>query len=114
MPDAFSGAVGARLYRTGDAGRWNERGELEYVGRLDGQVKLRGTGSSLGEMSAGARESCGREHGRGPVQADGVGGEARVAYVQAARGWEGAGSSRKEWSSDGEYRLPNELAMAAP
>ncbi|MGX7825165.1 amino acid adenylation domain-containing protein [Actinokineospora sp. 24-640] len=42
VPDPFSGAAGARLYRTGDRVRLRPDGQLEYLGRLDRQVKIRG------------------------------------------------------------------------
>ncbi|WP_371726388.1 amino acid adenylation domain-containing protein, partial [Mycobacterium sp. DBP42] len=44
------GAPGTRLYRTGDLVRWAESGSLEYLGRADAQVKLRGQRLELGEI----------------------------------------------------------------
>ena len=43
---------GKRIYRTGDLVRWTNDGEIEYIGRMDGQVKLRGLRIELGEIEA--------------------------------------------------------------
>ncbi|WP_329110288.1 amino acid adenylation domain-containing protein [Micromonospora sp. NBC_01699] len=82
VPDPF-GAPGGRLYRTGDRVRWLRGGGLEFLGRVDHQVKVRGYRIELGEIEARLLEHP--EVGQAAVVVTGKGEDARlVGYVTAA------------------------------
>jgi len=55
VPHPFAQTPGLRLYRVGDLGRWREDGRLEYLGRVDFQVKVRGFRIELGNIEAALR-----------------------------------------------------------
>lgn len=52
IPDPFSALHGARLYRSGDLARWLPGGDIEFLGRDDGQAKIRGFRVECGEVEA--------------------------------------------------------------
>ncbi|MFT4199145.1 amino acid adenylation domain-containing protein, partial [Gordonia sp. (in: high G+C Gram-positive bacteria)] len=78
------GEPGARLYRTGDLVRWNAAGEIEYLGRTDFQVKLRGQRIELGEIESVIAGAPGVVHTAATVVQAPGGGEFLVAYVAPA------------------------------
>ncbi|HEX7185752.1 MAG TPA: amino acid adenylation domain-containing protein, partial [Thermoanaerobaculia bacterium] len=76
---------GERLYRTGDLARHRPDGTLEFLGRIDHQVKLRGLRIELGEIETVLGRHAGVREARVFVRADGAGGEKRlVAYLLPA------------------------------
>jgi non-ribosomal peptide synthase protein (TIGR01720 family) len=82
------GPGGGRVYRTGDRGRWRAEGALEYGGRLDAQVKVRGQRVEPGEVEAVLR-GCAGVREAAVVARRGAHGPELVGYVAAAEGLEG-------------------------
>ncbi|MDV3438226.1 non-ribosomal peptide synthase/polyketide synthase [Pseudomonas otitidis] len=83
VPDPF-GQSGARLYRTGDLVRLREDGILDYVGRIDHQVKVRGFRIELGEVEACLRRQEGVEDAL-VVARDAASGKQLIGYVVCAQ-----------------------------
>ncbi|HEU4556446.1 MAG TPA: amino acid adenylation domain-containing protein, partial [Longimicrobium sp.] len=81
VPDPFSAEGGARLYRTGDRARWRADGAIEYLGRLDFQVKVRGFRIELGEIDAALRQAPGVRDCTVIARDDDTGDRRLVAYV---------------------------------
>ena len=98
-----------RLYRTGDLGRWRSTGEIEYLGRMDGEVKVRGMRIDLGEIETVLASHRWVEEA--VVELSGEGAEQRlVAYVVA--GEEGTPSAR-ELRRHVRSKLPEHMAPAS-
>jgi amino acid adenylation domain-containing protein len=116
VPDPFAraelaGAPGDRMYRTGDLGRMTGRGEIEYLGRVDHQVKVRGYRIELGEIEALLAAQPEVREAAVVVRGEQAGDRRLVAYV-AVGGAEGGGVPEAELDPAAVGELADRLRQA--
>jgi amino acid adenylation domain-containing protein len=81
IADPFSDEPGERLYRSGDLGRYLADGDIEYLGRIDNQVKVRGFRIELGEIESALAEHPGLRESAVVMREDRPGDRRLVAYL---------------------------------
>jgi amino acid adenylation domain-containing protein len=113
VPDPFGGAPGGRLYRTGDLGRYLADGRIQFLGRLDHQVKVRGFRIELGEIETALRRHPAVRDVVVTARQDAPGGRGLVAYVAAEEGRStGAAELREHLRlSLPEYMVPSAFVL---
>jgi amino acid adenylation domain-containing protein len=113
LPDPF-GPADARLYRTGDRVRWRADGVLEFLGRCDDQVKVRGIRIEPDEIAASVRQHPAVGQCVVVVRDDHRGDKQLVAYVSPDRRVVGVGGRAAAlWPASGESGLYDELMYYA-
>ncbi|HEX5752319.1 MAG TPA: amino acid adenylation domain-containing protein, partial [Archangium sp.] len=110
VPHPFATQPGERLYRTGDVVRWLPGGNIEFVGRVDSQVKVRGFRIELGEVESALVGYPGVGEAVVMVREDSPGDRRLVGYVVAREGQAFEVSELKAYLKD---KLPDYMVPAA-
>jgi myxalamid-type nonribosomal peptide synthetase MxaA len=110
LPDPFSIVPGARMYRTGDLARHLADGQVEYVGRADEQVKVRGVRIELGEIEAVLAQHPAVREAVVAAREEGPGERRLVGYVVPAGG---EAPARSDLIAFLRRRLPDAMLPSA-
>jgi amino acid adenylation domain-containing protein/FkbM family methyltransferase len=105
VPNPFSHEPGARLYRTGDVARYLSDGNIEFLGRSDNQIKLRGYRIELDEIRNVLRQHPAVEEAVVIVREDQPGDKRLTGYAVPSR------KHRVEVSGHRRYKLPNGMSI---
>ena len=106
VPDPYSGEEGARMYASGDVVRRRAGGGIEYIGRQDNQVKVRGHRIEMGEIESEMRGHESVEESV-VVAREGEGGEVKLeGYVVKKRGKEVSGRELRKYLKE---RMPEQM-----
>jgi amino acid adenylation domain-containing protein/non-ribosomal peptide synthase protein (TIGR01720 family) len=113
IPDAVSGRPSERLFRSGDKGRWLDNGELQFIGRVDRQIKLRGHRIELEEIEAVLNRHGAVSEAVVTVQEQN-GAKKLIAYVERMPGKEITNEELRVWLREQvpEYMVPSTLVIA--
>jgi amino acid adenylation domain-containing protein/thioester reductase-like protein len=113
VPDPFSSNAAARLYRTGDLARFDKDGIIEFLGRIDRQVKLRGFRIELCEIEQELRKS-GEIRDAAVILRENSAGDARLVAYIVPRQVSGAPSAVAPGSAERVARLKESLRQTLP
>ncbi|CAL9608538.1 Dimodular nonribosomal peptide synthase [Nocardiopsis dassonvillei] len=113
VPDPFSGLPGGRMYRTGDRARWAPGGVLEFLGRVDDQVKVRGFRIEPGEVAAALEGIPGVSRAAVVVRTDRPRDRRLVAYAVPEPGAELSGAAVRTEAAAvlPEYMVPSAVVV---
>lgn len=110
IPNPFDATPGARLYKTGDICRFRPDGMIEFIGRVDHQIKLRGFRIELGEIEAVLQQHPGIREAVVEARNEGQENKRLLAYVVPRAGVVGG---PHEWRAFLRARLPDYMVPAA-
>ncbi|MBS2551685.1 non-ribosomal peptide synthetase, partial [Catenulispora sp. NL8] len=114
-PDPAAGTEGGRLYRTGDLVRRNERGTIDFLGRVDGQVKVRGFRIEPGEIEKTLAGHPDVREAAAIVREDTPGAQEIVGYVVPTAGHEADPAELREFCARAlpAYMVPAHVVVLA-
>lgn len=113
IPDPFCAEGGARLYRSGDLGRYLPGGDVEFIGRADRQVKLRGYRIELGEIEARLMKHAAVKAAAVAIIDDNLEGRRLACYIVLNKDAAATRSELRDWLKKQlpAYMIPASIVM---